>query len=552
VRPYHTLVEDGMKSADENVKSVNAEEEVAHSAGSALGRRDLMKLGAGVVVTTLSAGAAATASAQDGEGGGAKARPVPSGVTTVTGTGYKNDANRLFGNGPMDNTSRQLVSFVNGFSESNLTGQMLAGISNTMLDSIAALIAGFDSEPGRIGARMGKLNQSPMKSTISGYGVVTNPESAAFANSCMIRHCDYNDGDPANGGHTSVIIPGILAIAEAVHATGSQTLAAITIGYEVLNGLGHAGRNGGMDAPYESVGTALACGKLMGLNEDRLANALSLALVPHIPLNITHVGALSHWKGCHSAMGVRSGVLAALLAREGMTGPAQPFEGRSGMEDRLTGAFKEVRLPYNSDGQFAVANFRKKRYPVEGNAQAMMYEAVPPIRAFAKADDIASIHVEMAFSAWQEIADPPKWDPRNRETADHSMAFLLAVGLSDGNDKVYIDSFTPKRYLEDASIRRLMACTTCSANPEFERQPQGRTRFTVRTKDGRQLVKDVFDEVPMTRDEIVAKFNRACDFMSVPADRRDRARETWADLTKVHDIADPMRDLGRFGRTLTV
>src|SRR4029077_14813679 len=136
------------------------EDELSLSAGSALGRRDLMKLGAGVVVTSLSGGGAA---AEDAQGGGAKGRTASSpsnGVTTVTGAGYKNDANRLFGNGPMDNTSRQLVSFVHGFSESNLTDQLLAGLSNTMLDSIAALIVGFDSEPGRVGARMGKLNQS--------------------------------------------------------------------------------------------------------------------------------------------------------------------------------------------------------------------------------------------------------------------------------------------------------------------------------------------------------------------------------------------------------
>jgi hypothetical protein len=97
-----------------------------------------------------------------------------------------------------------------------------------------------------------------------------------------------------------------------------------------------------------------------------------------------------------------------------------------------------------------------------------------------------------------------------------------------------------------------MAVTTCSANPDFERQAQGRTRFTVRTKDGKQFVKDVYDEVPMTRDEIIAKFNRACDFMSVSKDQRDRAREAWSDLRKVKDIAEPMRDLGRFGRTLTL
>src|ERR1019366_6906291 len=184
------------------------------------------------------------------------------------------------------------------------------------------------------------------------------------------------------------------------------------------------------------------------------------------------VGALSHWKGCHSAMSVRNGVYAALLAREGMTGPAQPFEGRSGMWDKLTGPFKELRLPYSPDGQLAVENFRLKRYPAEGNAQALLQQAIPAIRGFAKVDDIASINIEMAFGAWQEIADPPKWDPRNRETADHSMPYMVAVALTDG--EVYLSSFTPKRYLEDASLRQLMQKITCQANPEFDKVKQGR------------------------------------------------------------------------------
>jgi 2-methylcitrate dehydratase len=536
-----------LKSSDANVKK---EHDAIPSSSSALGRRDLMKIGAGVVMTTL---AGAGAAAQEKEGEAAKPRssaPQADGVTVLTGAGsYKNDANRIAGNGPMDETSRQIVSYVNSFPESNLTEPVLAGLSKTMMDSIAALIAGFDSEPGRIGARLGRSNQSNLKSTVAGYGVTTNPESAAFANSSMMRHTDYNDGDPDNGGHSSVIISGILAIGEAVHSTGSQVLSAVAVGYEVLNGLGHAGRAGGWDAPYEGPATALACGKLLGLNDDKLANALSIALVPHMPLGVTHVGALSMWKGCHSAMGVRNGVYAALLAHEGITAPAQPFEGRAGLWDKVTGPYRELRLPYNP-GRLAVENFRLKRYPAEGNAQAILQQGIPPMREFAKVDDIESIRLEVSFGTWQEIADPPKWDPRNRETADHSLAYMVAVALTDG--EVYLSSFTPKRYLEDASIKQLMQKITCVANPDYDRQKQGRVRITMRTKSGANFVKDVMEENPVSHEEVVAKFNRVCGYMSVPEDRRDRARTMWAGLQKVHDIAEPMRDLGHFGRTLSI
>ena len=149
-----------------------------------------------------------------------------------------------------------------------------------------------------------------------------------------------------------------------------------------------------------------------------------------------------------------------------MTGPAAPFEERAGLWDKVTGPFKELHLPLSPDRKMAIENFRMKRYAAEGNTQAMLQQAIPPIREFVKVQDIESIHVDMDFGAWQEIADPPKFDPRNRETADHSMPYILSVALTDG--EVYLNSFTPKRYLEDAAIKDLMGRITCQATSEFD------------------------------------------------------------------------------------
>ena len=334
------------------------------SFGSAVGRRDLMKIGAGVVLTTL--GGHAVAESAEAEAPKPASVPPPqrasAGIANEniagdwknykTGAGYKNDAGRISGNGAMDNTSRQLVSYVTSFSEANLTSPVLTGIGNYMLDALTAIIAGFESEPGRIGAQFGRTIQGDMKSTIFGYGVVTSPEAATFANSAMIRECDYNDAGP--GGHSSDIVPGILSIGEALHSTGTQVLTAVALGIELLNGFSHAERKPVpatvFDTKYDGVATALATGKLLGLDEDRLANALSMALVPQIALDVAHVGALSHWKSCHSPWMVRGGVLASQMARLGLTAPAQPFEERGGLWDAVTGPFKELRLPVSPDG----------------------------------------------------------------------------------------------------------------------------------------------------------------------------------------------------------
>jgi len=464
----------------------------------------------------------------------------------VTRSGWRNDAGRASGNGPMDDTTRRIVRYVTSFSEANLTGPLTAALGDTMLDAVSSIISGFESEPARICARMARTTQSALPSTVLGYGVTTSPELAAFANGCMLRHADFNDLGP--GGHVSDILSGLLAVGEAFHATGPQMLAAVAVGYEIAGALAAALPNGdqGWDGPFEGPATAMAAGKLMGLNEDQLANALSLTLVPHMPMKVSHAGALSHWKGCHSSEAVRCAVFSTLLAHEGMTGPAQPFEGRLGLFEHV-GRFKELRLPAASpDGRMIVQRMSFKRFPSEGSTQSIL-ELTPQIRAWTTADDIASIYVQLPHDGWLETADPPKWDPRNRETADHSMPYVIAVALIDGG--VYLDSFTPKR-IQDPLVRRLMEKITVGPDPSLTYQ--GAARLTVRTRTGGELVKETLVRLntPMTRREIVAKFDRVCAFMSVSDEQRDRARAEWQNLSTFRDIAEPIRALAHFGSPL--
>src|SRR5262249_17219426 len=156
--------------------------------------------------------------------------------------------------------------------------------------SVAAIIAGFEEEPCRIAANLALISPAgKLKSTVLGYGIETTPELATFANGCLIREVDFNDS-VGQGNHVSTLIPGGMAIGEALHCTGAEVMTAISIGYEIA------------DAPAggESVIAAMVAGKLMKLDEDRLANALTLALTPHVALN-KGVGAMSMWKGARSA-----------------------------------------------------------------------------------------------------------------------------------------------------------------------------------------------------------------------------------------------------------
>src|SRR5207249_2018377 len=76
---------------------------------------------------------------------------------------------------------------------------------------------------------------------------------------------------------------------------------------------------------------ALAAGRVMGLDAEQLGHALSLAVVPHLCTYQTRSGELSMWKGCAGPNGARHGIFAAQLARDGMTGPYNAYEGIFGI-----------------------------------------------------------------------------------------------------------------------------------------------------------------------------------------------------------------------------
>lgn len=499
--------------------------EGAPTSASAIDRRDFLKVSAAVVGTALSS--QATGAQEPAPGSGRKP-----GVPRVhTRSGYKTPVGRLGNNGPMDESSRRIVRFVTEFNENRLAEPVVKAFNRTMIDSIASIISGFDEEPVRISARVAQDAQpgpGRMKATVFGYGIATTPELAAFANGVQVRMTDFNDNP-----HTSNIIPGILAIGEALHASGPQVMTAIVIGYEIAR-LG-AG---------ESIAPAMGAGKLMGLDEDRLANALSIALTPHVALNKGE-GALSMWKGVRSAEATKCGIWAAILARAGMTGPPQPFEGPGALWS-LRGR-RDVKLPV--DDKLAIELNWFKARPAEASSQGTL-TLVPEMRAWTRPEEIASIQYEM--NDLGEISDAPKFDPQNRETADHSMPYILARALLDGD--VYMDSFTDPTRRSDPAARALMDKMTFGKVEGWS--GLGPARITIRKTNGESRTWDTYNgvrrltlaEYPhMTDDQVTAKFNRTCAYQKLDDAHRDRIRSVWSDLRSVRDIGEAIQVVATFG-----
>jgi 2-methylcitrate dehydratase len=189
-----------------------------------------------------------------------------------------------------------------------------------------------------------------------------------------------------------------------------------------------------------------------------------LAVVPNLPLGVTRVGELSMWKGCAAACATRAGIFAAQLAQEGMSGPAEPFEGPRGLWDQAVG--QPVALEQLGGGRepFRITATSFKFFPSQIHTQGPIGLALE-LRAQVPAAEITAIRLRTYRSAVRSAAtDPQKWDPQTRETADHSIPFLVATAFQDG--AVTPASFTTDR-IQSPALRQLMSKMTIEEDSEF-------------------------------------------------------------------------------------
>src|SRR5262249_11166398 len=211
-----------------------------------------------------------------------------------------------------------------------------------------------------------------------------------------------------------------------------------------------------------------------------------------------------------TAMAAKAGLFAAQLAKEGMTGPTAAFEGRHGLAEQVTGPF-EIGALGGTGRPFAVERANVKFFAAEYHAQAPLAMALR-LREKVSAEEIDAIDVQIYAMAHSEIgSEPAKWDPRTRETADHSLPYMLAVALRDG--RITPASFEPARYL-DPSLRPLMNRIRVAENPEFTRRFPGElvSQIDVTTRSGQRLAARAefpkgHARNPMTDADVETKFH---------------------------------------------
>src|SRR5262245_10164476 len=287
----------------------------------------------------------------------------------------------------------------------------------------------------------------------------TTPEIAALTNGVLLRCHDYNDFfvGARNSGHSSDIVAAVIAAAEWTNASGKALLSALAVGYEMVGAAfdSFSTAPGGWDyTNLSTLGATAAIARLLDLDADQTREAMGMTVTPHFATDeiesgeLNRRGDLSMWKRFNGADAGRNSLQACLLAQVGVEAPVRPFVGKKGFLHKL--ANKEDPLPVLRERLnpkiplSRVSEAFLKRWPVGSVAQSAIQAA---LQARSQVKDLAAIRQvrvfaeEGAYDHLVRIRQDP-WHPFSRETADHSLPYIVAAAVLDGD--IRVGSFDPK------------------------------------------------------------------------------------------------------------
>lgn len=330
-------------------------------------------------------------------------------------------------------------------------------------DSVAVALGALDHHASHVARRFAGEFVTAEGCVLWGTQMRANPDLAAFVNGSLLRCFDYNDfyvGD-RNSGHPSDMVAGVITAAEWIGASGEETLVALAVGYEMVGAVFDAFSTapGGWDyTNLTAIGACAAFARLLGLTEEQAREAFGITVIPHFASDevesceLNRRGDLTLWKRFNGTDAVRNALQACFLARAGAEAAVRPFTGRNGFIAKLANSHDPLPVLQErlADGVklSRVAGTYMKLWPVGSLGQSAIRAA---LEARAKADDpgaIREVRVHSEEGAYEHMVtirqDP--YNPISRETADHSMPYIVGAAVLDGY--IHVDSFEPERVME--------------------------------------------------------------------------------------------------------
>jgi len=422
-----------------------------------------------------------------------------------------------------------------------------------LLDSLGCALGGYEQHDVKIALDVLGEHAGSGPATVIGTGQKLDPVTASLLNALMVRVMDYNDiywkQDPS---HPSDIIPAAMACGERSGLDGRALIVGIVLGHEFEQRLCEAAfpgirERGWHHATLTAFVSPIVAGKMLGLDPEKIQHAIGISASRHCTLGAVTAGKLTMMKNTVDPMATQSGVLAALLAEKGYSGPEHVIDGKEGLVHCMGPEWKLAILTDGLGESWRITQCGMKAFPTEALTHAPISCTLDLIKENDLApEQVEKVHIRSLARAADILADPSKYDPRTKETADHSLPYVIAAAVADR--QVTPLQFTEKKIM-DPKIRAQLNKVEVVADPEIEKLfPElQRVIVTVKTTDGAEHTKQIDypkgdPRNPLTDQEIEEKF----DALAAPVlsgGSMQRVKEMVWSLDKLETITELMEEL---------
>jgi 2-methylcitrate dehydratase len=419
-----------------------------------------------------------------------------------------------------------------------------------LLDSLGCALGGFQQHDVKIALAVLDEIAGNGDATVIGTGEWMDPVSASLANALMIRCMDYNDiywkQDPS---HPSDIFPAAIACCERAGGNGKELIVGLVLGHEFEMRLCEAAfpgirERGWHHATLTAFVSPVVAGRALHLSWEQIQHAIGISASRHCTLGAVTAGKLTMMKNTVDPMATQSGVLAALLAEKGYSGPEHVIDGKEGLAHVFGPEWKLDLLTEGLGESWRITRCGMKAFPTE----ALTHTPISAVLDLVKANDlhpdqVKSVQIRSLARAADILSDPSKYDPHTRETADHSLPYVIAAALVDR--QVTPAQFSMEKIM-DPKVREQLAKVEVVADPEIEKVFPGLQRVIVHitTKDGRCFDKQLDypkgdPRNPLTDQEIEEKFAALADGVLTPAAQK-RVQEMVWNLERAGSVSELM------------
>lgn len=454
----------------------------------------------------------------------------------------------------MKSISRQMAEFALGLRFEEIPAAVVQEAKRFLLDSVGCAMAAVQNEDMLSMHHYINALGGPEEATIIGSGHRTGAANAGLMNSLLIRALDYNDiyweEDPS---HPSDMIGIALSSGEASQKSGKDVLIAILIAYELEMRWCHAARPGIREIGWHHASltqfvSPLVAGRLFGLTEDEMVAAVGISGSSHFTLGGVVAGHLTHMKNTADPLAAQAGIQAAMMAKAGVKGPVEVLEGKEGLFEVLNQvSWHPQELIRELGRDFMLPRCSYKAFPTEALTHQPISAAIQVCTENnLVAEDIAAVRVETTTRGADILSDPSKYEPNTKETADHSLPYVIAAAIADGN--VLPGSFEDQK-LFDPRIRNLLPKIEVVADPEIDRLFPGvkRARVQITTIEGTTFFAQVDDakgspKNPMSDDELIAKFKANAEH-ALSAAQQEQVIEETLNFEKIANLTAYMQQL---------